>query len=133
LGWKRIVKGSRLESESGTCGCSLSCFDNQLKHNGDSDLDIVKVERTTKTEVVYERKKEILDEAEKRYLRDVIRPFRNEVKYIKLEKSWAKNYHCFIRIESKDDDTACLPYFKIGTMYKGMELGKEYSLKELGL
>ena len=32
-----------------------------------------------------------------------------------------------------NDEAISLPYFKKGTMYKGMELYKEYTLKELGL
>ena len=28
---------------------------------------------------------------------------------------------------------ACLPYFKAGTMYNGMEKYKDYALEELGL
>lgn len=118
-----------------SCWLNEYNIENDLTNNGccGSELDIVKVERQFKTGVVYERKKEILDEAEKRYLRDVIRPFRNEVKYIKLEKSWSKVDCCYVLIETKSNDTSCLPYFKIGTMYKGMKLNKEYSVKELGL
>jgi hypothetical protein len=107
-------------------------IENDLTNNGNcgSELDIVKVERKTKTEVVYKRKKEILDEAEKRYLREVIRPFRNRVKYIR--KTFHYNNIEFITIVL-DDEHFPMPNFKKDTMYKGMKLGKEYSLKELGL
>lgn len=49
----------------------------------------------------------ILNEAERQYLSAVIRPFRDQVQSI-----------------TKFEDS---------TMYKGMELGKEYTLEELGL
>lgn len=41
-----------------------------------------------------------------------------------------------IRVKSLKEDeeeNMCFPAFKIGTMYKGMELDKKYSLEELGL
>jgi len=73
----------------------------------------------------------ILDEAEKRYLKGVIRPFRNNVKSIR--KGCSDSGKEFIIICSKNGDTSTLPWFQPGTMYKGMERGKRYSLKELGL
>lgn len=76
------------------------------------------------------KKEEILDQIEKEYLRAVIKPFRDNVKYIK------KNYHIeyeYITIYIKNDCNICFPNFKKGTMYKGMENNKEYSLEELGL
>ena len=74
---------------------------------------------------------QILDDAEKRYLSAVIKPFRNKVKVI--SKGYSDLDKEFIVIRCKDGDEACLPYFKVGTMYKGMETNKEYSLEELGL
>lgn len=75
---------------------------------------------------------EILDDAEKRYLSAVIRPFRKRVDSImKISDplSYDKEY-IFIKL---DEDSFSLPYFKIGTMYQGMELEKVYTLEELGL
>ena len=77
----------------------------------------------------------ILDTAEKRYLKNVIRPFKDRVKYVdKLEAYWVDNGE-FIFISLGDDihEHISLPWFHKGSMYKNMELGKEYSLKELGL
>lgn len=76
------------------------------------------------------KKEEILDDTEKEYLRTVIKPFRDDVEYIK------KNYHIeyeYISIYIKNDCNICFPNFKKGTMYKNMEIDKEYSLEELGL
>ena len=75
---------------------------------------------------------EILDDVEKRYLSAVIRPFRKRVdSIIKISDPLgsAKEY-IFIKL---DEDSFSLPYFKIGTMYQGMELEKVYTLEELGL
>jgi len=80
-------------------------------------------------ETIYERKDEILNEKEKEYLRAVIRPFRNRV------ESFYKN--CFFDEEqiwiSMDNWVIKLPFFKKNTMYKGMEIDKEYSLEDLNI
>lgn len=78
-----------------------------------------------------EYKEEILNYAEKRYLSEVIRPFRKEVNGItKLTDSL--RYRDFIRIQVGDDYMR-LPNFEKGKMYKGMEYGKTYKPEELGL
>lgn len=92
-------------------------------------MDIV--ERPVKYETVFERNEEILDETEKRYLANVIRPFRHKVKSIMKRSEYGSL--CYIKICLKNGDGACLPFFKENSMYKGMELNREYSLKELGL
>ena len=76
-----------------------------------------------------------LDDKEKEYLENVLKPFRDRVKYVdKLEAYWVDNGE-FIFISLGDDihEHISLPWFHKGSMYKNMELGKEYSLKELGL
>lgn len=82
---------------------------------------------------------EILDDVERKYLAAVIKPFRNEVKYIS-KSSGATKKTSFERIEAKcrrtkDGMTSwlCLPVFEAGTMYKGMKTDREYTLEELGL
>lgn len=79
-------------------------------------------------------KKPILDEAEKRYLSNVIKPFRNKIEYI------AKYYNGdseYISIIYKDLNgrtySMAFHSYGEGTMYKGMELDKQYSLENLGL
>ena len=74
----------------------------------------------------------ILDEAERKYLSDVIRPFRNKIDTISKFITWDDSSQ-YIYISMKDNHIATLPVFPKGTMYKGMEGGKHYSLKELGL
>ena len=80
--------------------------------------------------------KAILDEKEKEYLSAVIKPFRDKVISIAnyYEESIDNN---FIEIEVKnycnENQYVSLPFFKKGTMYKGMEENKKYTLEELGL
>ena len=79
-----------------------------------------------------EYKPSILDDVENAYLSAVIKPFRKRIKYIeKIDHSNVKNdqYLCI----ALANDRCVLPNFKKGTMYKGMEEGREYTLEELGL
>lgn len=76
---------------------------------------------------------EILDDKEKEYLRGVIKPFKNRIKYIKLENSVDKYNAVYIAIYLKNDDSMTLPNFKKGTMYKNMEVNRKYNLEGLGL
>lgn len=75
---------------------------------------------------------QILDDAERRYLSAVIRPFRNEIKSIEKYKNWSNNSEC-IHFYTKKGDFFYLKDFKLGTMYKGMKAGHCYTLDELGL
>ena len=77
----------------------------------------------------------VLDEAEKRYLLNVIKPFKDQV--IAIAKRSA-NYGEFIDIMIDEGDIGdCgniyLPYFKPNSMYKGMKVGREYTLEKLEL
>ena len=78
-----------------------------------------------------EYKEPILDDAERKYLAAVIKPFREKIKYIRKNKSAYKDKQ-FISIRFYDDDYMYFPYLD-DAMYKGMEVNKEYSLEELGL
>jgi len=77
----------------------------------------------------------VLDAIEKKYLSDVIRPFRSRIEYISKIVDWA--HRCFIVIYLKTDkhqEQICLPHFSENSnMYKGMVFKKLYTLKELGL
>lgn len=84
---------------------------------------------TIEVENGYIVEKEILDEKEKEYLSAVIRPFRDRVEYIK-KISGDREY---INVLLEDGDEIVFPYFEKDTMYKGMELNKKYTLKELDL
>lgn len=73
-----------------------------------------------------EYKEPILTDKEKEYLSAVIRPFRNQIVSI------CKHYYVSEE-ELTINGTMRFPSFKTGTMYKGMQINKEYSLEELGL
>lgn len=83
-----------------------------------------------KEESKKEKNKPILDDEEKEYLSVVIRPFKDKVKYI---AKYGDSRLEFISIKLVGDSAMLFPYFKKGTMYKGMELEEQYTLKELGL
>lgn len=106
--------------------------DNLIDKDGDTQFDIIKVERPIGYETVYERKEEILDKAEKRYLRDVIRPFRDKVKSICKHKRYYDESISYMCI-SLERDNMYLPDFETNTMYKNMESNKNYTLEELKL
>ena len=81
-----------------------------------------------------EYKDPILDDAERKYLSAVIRPFKENVctvckKYIQSCSGLSYEY-IVVKLGA---ERWGFPKFVEGTMYKGMELDKEYSLEELGL
>lgn len=76
---------------------------------------------------------EILDKQEKEYLSAVIKPFRNRVSGIKKVHCEADSEEHIVIYYGKGFCYITLPDFDKGTMYKGMEDNKEYTLKELGL
>lgn len=110
-------------------GKSIKNFENNTERK------ILKIERPL---TVYEVK-EVLDKKEREYLSKIIEPFKKRV--IRIEKVKALYYDDseFINIVLyspviyASEENIPLPYFKKGKMYKGMELNKQYSLKELGL
>lgn len=83
---------------------------------------------TIEVENGYILEKEILDEKEKEYLSAVIKPFRDRIEYIMKVEDVLE----YIAIYLKNERLP-FPYFDKGTMYKGMELNKKYTLKELDL
>lgn len=78
----------------------------------------------------------ILTEKETNYLSAVIKPFRKHI--INIRKIEYNKYEFIeILIYRTDEGPSCdvfsLPEFRKGTMYKGMEEYKKYTLEELGL
>lgn len=86
-----------------------------------------------------EHKEPILDDIEKEYLSNVIKPFKKRISSITKVKDVAfgsvSNVHYYIDIQLDDGDDFCfLPSFKPSArMYKGMEVNRKYTLKELNL
>ena len=80
--------------------------------------------------------KPILDEKEKEYLSNVIKPFRDSVvAIVKRGDYGCDNYSCIrIIVEQNGNlEWISLPIFKTETMYNGMEIDRDYILEELGL
>ena len=138
VGYDEIGKITRFN----ICGDVIVDFLTQHEWIGlEKELVLVKKEKffkklpndftgTIEVENGYIVEKEILDEQEREYLSSVIRPFRHKVKYIVKFDCSPEEY---ISILLPYGEEMNLPCFKKGTMYKGMEKGKEYTLEELGL
>ena len=129
-GDKCTLKNGQVIFVDKTSDYGFSNINEQLKYFND-DVSIIKVERPVKYETMFERKEEILDEVEKKYLVDVVRPFRSKVRSVYKMASVYSNKE-FICIQLKDENFT-LPYFEKGTMYKEMQTGKRYTLEKLGL
>lgn len=107
-------------------GCSDSFYRSSWINHKDCYSDKI-LDREIEIEVP-----DILDEEEKEYLSAVIKPFRNRISNIRKYKRISDSFECII-IELKYQEKFNLPRFKGNTMYKGMEIGKDYTLEELGL
>lgn len=82
-----------------------------------------------------EYKEPVLDNAERKYLSAIIKPFKNYVTgIIKIKDDYEKGKQ-YIRIIVKKSTYEYLnfPLFEENTMYKGMKENKKYTLEELGL
>ena len=111
----------------GTVGCRMVCNDEVpiFQNVGTEDTEPTSIES-----IVHPQ---ILDDAEKRYLKGVIRPFRNRVKYI-AKRDFKSDFTTeYISIQLEGSEYTCLPLFKKGTMYKWMEPDHWYTMEELGL
>jgi hypothetical protein len=104
--------------------------EDQSKIEGDNTID------KYNNWLLREHEEPILDDTEKEYLSNVIKPFRNRVSSIAKVKDLTfsdVNYYIDIHIDN-DNDFCFLPSFKPSTgMYKNMEVNRKYTLKELGL
>lgn len=96
---------------------------------------------------------EILDNEEKRYLKNIIEPFQKRpstkitiikgswnncwfVNNKKIKKTTGKQYWYYIIIiikHKRHEDKIYLPWYRNNIMYKGMALNRHYTPKELGL
>lgn len=131
-GGKRIVNKTanrivHMEDFS-TLSFNLCDFREDLTNTNGCEYDIVKI-YSAEYKTVFS-KEEILDKAEKKYLANVIRPFRSKVRSVYKMVSISNKE--FINIQLRDENFP-LPYFEKGTMYKEMQTGKRYTLEELGL
>lgn len=76
-------------------------------------------------------KENILTNKEREYLKAVIEPVKDKVRFIhKSEYRNSKRQYVYIDL---NEDYISLYSFKTNTQFKGMKVDKKYTLKELGL
>ena len=79
-------------------------------------------------------RKEILDDVEREYLKAVFKPFASRIELVKKQRCnemWEGMEYIKVLMTNPAGDSACFPIYKAGTMYKGMDPNKEYTLDEL--
>lgn len=108
----------------------ITCCVIDLFHNGVCPHDCKDCKKHAMEWLLEEYKEPVLDEVERKYLSDVIKPFGHRVSYIVKRRNGSGYY---IAIILNNFDVMNLPYFTRNTMYKGMTVGRQYKLKELGL
>ena len=112
----------------------ISFSDNPMEENG-YGLTLGAAKRLAKNlnEIVNSCNDEILDDEEREYLGNIIKPFKDMVNYI-VKKDVSSLYKYDISINIKDSGNIVLPYFDISSsMYKNMQPNKLYTLQELNL
>ena len=82
------------------------------------------------TDTVVKISQPILNENEREYLSAVIRPFRKGVASISKHRD---DQGAYIVINLYLEPSVLLPYINVKEDFTAMELGKNYTLKELGL
>ena len=110
--YQEIYKIKNGEYDNDCCGNCNKCYDSCIRW------------------LAEEYEEPVLDEVERKYLSDVIKPFGHRVSYI-VKRLNGSGY--YIAIILNNFDVMNLPYFTRNTMYKGMKVGRQYKLKELGL
>lgn len=81
-------------------------------------------------------RKPILDDVEREYLKTVFKPFASRIELVKKQRCnemWEGMEYIKVIMTDPEGDNTCFPVFKAGTMYKGMEPNKAYTLEELGI
>lgn len=125
--------------------CSSMRYESASKWRDENDLvkmedksgvlgKIIKIEEP-QYKTVYEYKPEVLDDAEKRYLRGVIRPYKKVksiAKYVYPSKRMASIIICLLDLDN-ETWSMTFPPFRVEEMYKNMKDNKAYTLEELGL
>lgn len=133
---KALKEGKKIRNNHWRQGFYVMLKDNKIVNNY-GGIYFVYV-RSFREDCWEEYKEPVLDEKEKEYLSAVIKPFRDRITYIaKVEEDIHWFYWIMIRVDIgflNDYYDFCLPPFEeTSDMYKNMEVGKEYTLKELGL
>ena len=91
---------------------------------------------TLSTEVnkwTWKRQEDILTNKERAYLKVVIEPIKDKVNFITKSIYLIRQQYIYISLDNNYNDYITLYSFEENTQFKGMELDKKYTLKELGL
>ena len=80
-----------------------------------------------------EHEEPILDDIEKEYLSNIIKPFKDTVLCVTKETKDTSVKMARIRIAYRNGSSTCLPWFLKEKMYVNMLSNTYYTLKELGL
>ncbi len=113
-----------------TYGLSLICFNENFTQNEIKELQKM---YKRKIKLTLEVEEPVLYEVERKYLSDVISPFRDRVNYISKETDIIDDYETIHICYDKKERLLIFPMFKKNSVYKGMKLNKEYTLEELEL
>lgn len=135
---KALMNGKKIRKKAWDIGIYRMLGDGKYIIDQEGNESAILIDGSFDADVWEEYKEDILDEKEKEYLRAVINPFRDRITYIaKVEEDIHWFYWIMIRVDIgflNDYYDFCLPPFEeTSDMYKKMEVGKEYTLKELGL
>ena len=135
---KALMNGKKIRKKAWDRGIYRIRGDGKYIIDQEGNESAILIDGSFDADVWEEYKEEVLDEKEKKYLSAVIKPFRDRITYIaKVEEDIHWFYWIMIRVDIgflNDYYDFCLPPFEeTSDMYKNMEVGKEYTLKELGL
>lgn len=135
---KALMNGKKIRKKAWDRGIYRMRGDGKYIIDQEGNESTILIDGSFDADVWEEYKEDILDEKEKEYLSAVIKPFRDRITYIaKVEEDIHWFYWIMIRVDIgflNDYYDFCLPPFEeTSDMYKNMEVGKEYTLKELGL
>ena len=101
------------------------------EYRGDSIRAIRRyIEKNQEPIWTWKKDEYILDKEERRYLRNIIRPFKEKV--LSICKESRINYE-FIRINLVENEHIDLPFFEYDEYYKNMKVNKNYTLQDLKL
>lgn len=82
------------------------------------------------------RDKELLTSKEREYLKFAFKPFASDILCVQKRQSYIIDdieYIDAVTCKNGNISSISFPFFKKGTMYKGMKPKKSYTLKELGI
>ena len=129
---KALKEGKKIRNNHWRQGFYVMLKDNNIVNNY-GGIYFVYV-RSFREDCWEEYKEPILDEAEKEYLGNIVKPYRDRVRFIVKTEStgYERIIICLLGL-TQYNTYITLPYFYKNTMYKGMEVEKEYTLEELGL